>query len=426
MSSTGNDQTPLRLLRPIGQPLGLYLRPGRNDHAVLIQQLEAGNRDLSGFVLDPCLEARHTELRETAVEHQLEVVLDPRSVELATEGGFRRAGVSSLPWSLSDEPDSPSRLSGNEREVAETIATHVVDRRYSAVLAPTHHRTNSRDEWSPIDRALTTSLREALDARGASTIPIYYPLVTNGQTLRDWAERRRFKDQLASLPIDAVWLRLHPFGTTNSGPRALRGYIDTGRDMHSLGFPLVAERVGGVGLALMAFGAVGGIEGGITLGERFDIQALKRPPREGDGNFSPQARVYIAELGTFLTRKQAQKFFEIRGMKSRFGCRDTECCRRGVTDMTRDPRSHFLRTRQSEVSRMSRLPEDLRAGTYLDEFLRPATDLALTASQSFPELNRTRTRLEHWRTTLGAVHRDRPAESFAIAPRGVRIDKKSA
>ena len=31
----------------------------------------------------------------------------------------------------------------------------------------------------------------------------------------------------------------------------------------------------------MAFGAVGGIESGITLGERYDIGQFKRPPREG-------------------------------------------------------------------------------------------------------------------------------------------------
>lgn len=75
---------------------------------------------------------------------------------------------------------------------------------------------------------------------------------------------------------------------------------------------------------------------------------------------------------------------------------------------------------------MGRLPEDLRAPTYLDEFLRPATDLGLTASQVYPRLDRTRTRLERRRTTLGALHRDRPAETFAIAPRGRRILRKSA
>ena len=46
----------------------------------------------------------------------------------------------------------------------------------------------------------------------------------------------------------------------------------------------VAERVGTVGLALMAFGAVGGVESGVTLGERFNVRDLRKrdesPARE--------------------------------------------------------------------------------------------------------------------------------------------------
>jgi hypothetical protein len=175
----------------------------------------------------------------------------------------------------------------------------------------------------------------------------------------------------------------------------------------------------------MAFGAVGGIESGITLGERFNFGDFKKQ-KDGDKPFAPQARVYIAELGCFLTRKQATKFFEIRGMKAKFGCRDTDCCRRGIEDTLRDPRPHFLNVRPREVATMGRLPEDLRASNYLDEFLRPATDLALTASRVFPEIEQTRVRLERWRTTLGAIHRERPAESFAIAPNGERVMRRSA
>jgi hypothetical protein len=422
-----SSTAPLRLLRPVGEPLGLYLRPGRNDHVVLGQALVAGHGDFSGFVFDPCLESRHSELRAAAIDRKLEAVLDPRSVELATEGGITRSGVADLPWSLGGSgPHTPRQLEQEGDRLAEELANHVVNKSYTAVLAPSHYRASARDEWADVDSSLTIALREALDKAGASEVPIYYSLITNGPALASWDERRRFKDRLGALPIDAMWLRVHRFGTTSSGPLALRRYIDAGRDLQSLNLPLVAERVGTAGLPLMAFGAVGGIEGGITLGERFNFQDLKKKPKDGDGSgFSPQARVYIAELGTFLSAKQAAEFFEIRGMKAKFACRDTECCRRGVADMTKDPRPHFLRKRPREVAEMSRLPQELRAPTYLDEFLRPATDLALSAAQAYPALEKTRLRLEHWRTTLGALHRDRPAESFAISPRGQRLRKSA-
>ncbi len=366
-------------------------------------------------------------MREAVLDRRFEAVLDPRSVELSTEGGLARSGVASLPWSLNGSaPHTPAVLRAQGDHFADALAAHVIDMEYSAVLAPTHYRQDARDDWGAIDRALTERLRDALDQNGATSVPIYYPLVSNGPALGSWDERRRFKAQLGDLPIDALWMRVHPFSASAAGPIALRRYIDAGRDLQSLRLPLVAERSGTAGLALMAFGAVGGIESGITLGERFSYQDLKRRPKDDDGpNWSPQARVYISELGTFMSVKQAHEFFEIRGMKAKFACRDTGCCRRGAADMIRDPRPHFIRRRPGEVSAMSRLPEELRAPTYLDDFLRPATDLAHAGAKAYPPLERVRSRLDHWRTTLGALHRDRPAESFAIAPSGQRLRKSA-
>jgi len=380
---------------------------------------------LSGFVFDPCLDERHRELLETAREYELETVLDPRSVELATEGGMARSGMSSLPWSLDNVPHRPPQLAAATQDFAERLASYAVEHRYSAVLAPTHFLHDARDPWLAVDRALTIALRGALDAHGGGSLPIYYPLVMSGVAFRSWSDRRLIKEHISGLPIDALWLRIHGFGTTSSGPRSLRGYVEAGRDLHSLKIPIVADRAGSVGLALMAFGAVGGIESGITLGERFNFGDLRKP-RDGDKPFAPQARVYIEELGCFLAKAQATEFFDVRGMKAKFGCRDTECCRRGIDDTLRDPRPHFLNVRPGEVTKMGRLPEDLRAANYLDEFLRPATDLALSASRVFPQLEKTRLRLEGWRTTLGAIHRERPAESFAISPSGERVMRRSA
>ena len=161
-------KTPIRLLRPVGSPLGLYLRPGRNDHGALITRLEAGGRNFSGFVLDPCLGGRQ-ELLETANEHDLETVLDPRSVELSTEGGMARSGVSDLTWALGSEgAQTPVALRHRATEYAELLAVHAIEHNYSAVLAPTHFReTFLSNEWGDVDRELTLALRAALDQGGA-------------------------------------------------------------------------------------------------------------------------------------------------------------------------------------------------------------------------------------------------------------------
>src|SRR5258706_214411 len=81
--------------------------------------------------------------------------------------------------------------------------------------------------------------------------------------------RRAMISALASLPIAACWLSVDEFDRTTS-PTATRTYIEAAAEFHELGVPIVADHVGGViGLAILAFGAAGGIAHGVTLGERF-------------------------------------------------------------------------------------------------------------------------------------------------------------
>jgi hypothetical protein len=406
-----------RLLRPVGAPLGVYLRPGRNDHTTLLNLAGEGVETFAGIVFDPCQESRQSELKTEALEAGLEAVLDSRALELGTEVGFGRSGMSKLPWAAASH-DEPETLKENADEFIGALAEFVVDKGFSAVLAPTHYLGDD-DTWFEVDRLLTRRLRSQLDALGGEEVLIYYPLALHAEQFRQAALRQRTVHYLRPLPIDALWLRVHPFGA-NSGPRAVRRYIEASRDFHQLGIPLVAEHVGAAGVALLAFGAVGGIESGITYGEQYDVGQLFRPPRGGTP-FSPPPRVYLHQLGAFLSRPQAEAFFDNRHMKSTFGCRDTACCRRGVTDTLRDPRPHFVRQRLREVAELSRAPEALRTQLYLDDFLRPASDLAVQAARVEPALERARKRLDSWRVTLGTMARDGVGTSFAAVPEGQRI-----
>lgn len=413
-----------RLLRPVGPALATYLRPGHRDHTTLLNLLAEVPETLAGVVLDPCLEPRQRELREEAREAGVETVLDPRALELSTEIGFERTGLQQLPWASSAH-DTPLSLQGDAADVfVDSLAAYMVEKQFSAVLAPSHYISPDDDDWLDVDADLTRRLRRALDSRAAFETLIYYPLAIHASRFRDASERRRLVHLLRALPIDALWLRVHPFGS-NSGQLAVRRYIEACKDFHQLGIPLVAEHAGAAGVALLAFGAVGGIESGITYGEQYNVGGLFRAPREGSP-FSPQARVYLPELGAFLSRKQAEAFFDNRQMKGSFGCRDTSCCRRGTVDTLRDPRPHFIRQRLLEVARVSRAPETLRSQVYLEDFLRPATDLALRAARVEPALDTTRKRLEGWRSALGAMAHEGRITSFASAPEGRRMQTRQS
>jgi hypothetical protein len=410
-----------RLLRPVAPPLGLYLRPGHNDHVAIERALVAGQMDLSGVVLNPGYLERQQDLLAALRESGVAAILDPCTVEMATPGGAERSSLRGLPWSSTAMP-SPHVWSGDEGErVASAIAAFIQTHGFSAVLAPTHLILGASDPWFSVDLMSVTRLRRALDDAGATAVPIYYPLVVPGRMFRNETERVRLMAGLQTAPIDALWLRVDQFGTTLSGPVALAGYVRGCRQFHALGIPVIGERTGTLGLALMAFGAVGGIEHGVTIGESFDAGPLIRPPKKKSEGFSPESRVYLSSVGAFISKKHALALFEQRGMKALYGCTDTECCRRGSDDMMRDPRHHFLLQRSGEVKTLSAVPSGIREQVYLERTLRPASDRIIKLAELIPELESIRKRLVTWRTTFGALHEKEPARTSSVVPDGKRV-----
>lgn len=408
-----------RLLRAVNPPLGSYFRVGRDYKP--IQALLAEDRvGFSGLVFDAWDHERQGELRRAAAD-RVETVLDTKALELSTLRGSQDRRLTDLPWAGEQTPHTPELLAGPwGTRLVELIADEVVRRGYCAVLAPTHFLRRASDAWLAVDVGLAKRLRVALDQRELGTVTIYFPLTIHSTAFSSAAARAQILEQLGSAPIDALWLRIHPFAAANAGPTALRRYIEGARDLHRLGLPIVGEHTGTAGVALLAFGAVGGIESGLTSGERFDVNPLLKPPKPNDKPFQMPPRVYLAPLGAFVPRAQANALFAQPGMRSLLGCRDTSCCARGPADTHRDPRRHFLLQREREVGEISRRPEPVRPSLYLEEFLRPATDFALRAARVDPKLERTRKRLEGWRLTLGAMNVDGPPATIAQAPQGNR------
>lgn len=417
-------ETPLtpRLIHAVPPQLGTYLRPNRVDHKALLAFLADGTPGgLEGIVFDPTLDSIHTELRDESRERKIEAVLDTRAMELALEGGFlgsRRA----LPWAAERMHDCDGLRGVTGGDCVKRIVEWMAPRNYSSILAPTHYLSDGVDDpWFGVDRDLTIALRETLDANGLTAVPIYYPLALKGDAFFDKRNREQLRLALSSLPIDATWLRVQPFGARSSG-NVVRKYIRACADLHSSALPLVAEKSGTTGLALLAFGAVGGIESGVTIGEHFDANSLISR-REGGKPFTPLARIYIAALQTFLSKKQARAFFDNRTIRSYFACKE-RCCPRGSDDMLLHPKRHFLRRRTSEIARLSALPESLRAARYMEEILRPATDQMAKAVKVEPQLETTRQRLDTLRSVLGTLLEDPQPVSFSAVPEGKRIQTR--
>jgi hypothetical protein len=417
----------IRHLRAVGPPLAGYLRPGSRDCAVLARLIAQGLPVGAGVVYDPSKLDRSEDLRDAAAKAELERVLDPRSVELSTPGGFERSGIKNLPWA-GDRPHRPVDLSGSDgdRFVA-AIAEAAIRSGATAVLSPTHFVDALPPDWLRVDMDLTLGLRQALDRVGGEHVAVYYPVATTLRAARSNSIGQRIRRVLEDLTdigaVDAVWLRIHPFGTTSAGPLSLSRYIQYAQSLHEIGVPLVAERTGTIGLALLAFNAVGGIESSVTYGDRYDHQSLVRPS-SGSG-FIPPPRVYLQEVGTLADRSVAQELYERRGIRGRHQCSGS-CCPRGVADTLSDPRRHFIVSRAAEISQLTSVPEVGRPDSYMATWLRPASDRMIQVVKASPRLATHRERLDSWRMTLtkfldeGVV-----VPSASLVPTGRRLRRSA-
>lgn len=416
-------QTNVRHLRRVSPPLAGYLRVGYRDAALITRLLEQGLPMGGGVIVDAAAEERTEELRSVAVESGVEVVLDPKSVELSTVGGLASPAVARLPWAH-PTPHTPHSLAGEPGErLTQEVATAAVDQRATGVLAPTHF-LDLDERWLDVDAQLTADLRDELDANGAGSTAIYYPLVASLRVLRDPATMARVIEHLSHLiarrQVDGVFLRVQGFGATKAGSRNLRSYISVARRLHSLGVPLVGERTGSVGVALAAFGAVGGVESSITHGEVYDARRLTRPP--SGGGFVPAPRVYIAAALAMVPKQEAAAILSRRGF-SRLACQQV-CCRRGRHSMIDDARRHFVVSRANELAGISVTPDADRAEHYLTTTLMPARDNAAQLARFLPGLIAHRNRLDDWYLALRlTLDEDRALEhqSIALVPTGRRL-----
>lgn len=423
-----------RLIRPVQDPIGLYVRVGRGDARTIQSFLEIKGAHFHGVVIDATRTTLDKELRGIAANKKFDVILDPKTQESAYEGAFNEK-LGKLPWGVG-RPHVLSDFQGAAgRRRVTALAEFVRSNGFTKVLAPSHLIRDVDDEWLDIDLEVMHELREALDRLGASNVEIIHSLALPYSVLRDLDEFQQVVDRIRDSIADELWLKAENFGS-DASPTAIRNYIEAARTLHGIEKPIIADHVGGLaGLALVAFGGVGGLAHGITLRERFSSAHWKTQADKAN-SFGPHHRVYIPELDMHLKPKDVRDLFDrSSSLKVKLACKDPDCCARGTIDMLQQPGSHFLNQRVKQIKRLSEIPTRLRASTYVEENVRTASDAATAIStiridDAFIErVKRKRVELDALRKTLKAFIDRGPSETFSVLPetrtvREAHLDKR--
>ncbi len=355
-------------LHPPSPALAGFLRVGHTWQKKLEALDAAGRLPYRRVVFDAAYVANQIGLLEWLRASGCEIVLDPNFAEMATEGRSR-SSVGRLSWANPERPWSPDDFGPKQNSnLARLIAEFAVQIGVKVVLAPAHLLETVDNRWRDIDLSFCEMLRLEFDRVGGRSIAIDYQLITTNALIKDAQQRRELIAALGNLPIDNVWLRISGFGATATGA-GTRHLIKLIADLHALGRPFVADFAGGfAGLALAAFGAIGGLCHGVGQKESFRAGDWKKPAQGGGS----KRRIYIAELDRYFYEDQLNAIFSTRGGRPRFGCNDPNCCPHGIDDMKENPHAHFITQRCKQLVDLSVIPDARRAEHFLMRHLEPA------------------------------------------------------
>lgn len=383
---------------------GFYFRVGHNDHVGLNRLIAERKLRADGLVLDARRHDRHEDLRQEAKHAGLATCLDTQAMELAMPGTTSK-GHLDLPWAKERALLADDFSTDVSERFVHSITQRVAAGGYSEVIAPAHYLANADSDWIDVDRLLTQELRHQLDRARLEAVRIIYPLAVHSRSFYDATERAVFLGALNDLPIDAISLRVHPFGS-DAGPIVMRRFIEACRDLRHLSIPLMATRAGIAAMSAFALNAVNLVESGITMGDSFDVGSLQKPPAPKKSSFSPPQRMYVAALGTSIQRDVAAKLLATSRGKLYFGCKDQSCCPNGFKDMLSDPERHSALARQRQFADLSNVPMTMRTEHFIHEMLSPTCDMLTRATdydESFKPMQR---RMVSLKETLLDLHRE--------------------
>lgn len=395
-------------LHPQSEPVAHYLRLGAF-HRQVEKLLAAGRLPVDRVVVEASAFTHQKDVVGQLVEAGRELMLDTNVAEISVVGRYGRT-AKYAPWAHSERPLQPGHFArGSSHNVIGKIARFAVEHGFHAVQAPTHLLEGSTYSWFGIDRQACEDLRRALDVAGGAAIAIDYPLTLKYGSLRDPAQRRVLIAGLKGLPFDNLWLRVSGFGADAEAPM-LRRYIAAALEFQQLDRPIVADGVGGLAaVAVVGFGAAGGISHGLGEKERFAAGHWNEPPVLRAGGGGREKRLLVPGLDRLLSLKQVELLMAADGGRRLLGCQDRACCPNGHKDTLKDPKGHYLHQPAKPLERLSRVPEARRVDDFRKHDLDSAARVADTAARltladagTTEMLQRTNDRLAR----LGPVLRD--------------------
>ncbi|HBY20080.1 MAG: hypothetical protein A2Y24_07500 [Clostridiales bacterium GWE2_32_10] len=327
------------------------------------------------------------------IEHnKINYFFDPSTIRLAYNTYADVKGLVELPYA----PDNFNKIELEYFEEREFVIDYVEkvigeQMKYNPnyIMSPFHYSNNStnntiknetKENWFSVDIKLLKEAKEYMTNNNINK-KLVGGFSIKADILTTKTEKEYFINVLSGLPCD-VFLIYVDCIDYNSNTSEIYNYASTLLNIQkSTNKPVIAGRVGTIGLLLLAFGLYG-FESGAARFESFYEDLYK----EDNSNFNMNVSYYIPELlkNISIKRKDPSKLLSIHQQHNEIKCNCMYCKDKTSVEFLQEAntKKHFLYRRNEEVSKMKKLDISDRID-YFEERIHRAIEIYKTSKPVF-------------------------------------------
>lgn len=289
-------------------------------------------------------------------------ILDPSTNRLAYSKFTETAGLRRLPYVL-DQMNrlTPARLGSlaELRRYVRGVLDWQIQYGCSTLVAPFHFSRDLGSAWIRVDLKLFAEARDYLASKGRDE-KLFAGVCVNIEQFTDEESRKALVNTYSRNPADGYLFYVDPINERTSVPAQVFSYLHMLLDFKELGRPVIAGRIGNLGLGALALG-IDAFETGIASLTFFTEEDMLRDRPTG---YTMQTRYYLGDL---LACPQVEAAIDILGASAfrALACPCRYCQGRRDASIGKTAKEHFLVRRAEEIAEINALPQAQRMPWFL-------------------------------------------------------------
>lgn len=337
-----------------------------NEKTVLEEYSRAGF-SVENYIFPINHQSQQKNLLNNIIKSNATYIIDPATMRLAYDSFSDVKGLTALPYAPKNfnrlELDDLKDLMSKQKYVKQVIDEQL---KYnpSYIVSPFHVSNNSNlvkikaadeENWFSLDAKLLYESRDYLKSINSDKKLISGICIKN-DILTTRTEKEYFLNVISALPCDAYWVYVDCIDNS-SNIMQLYNYADTLLTLQKVTKkPVIAGRIGPIGLILLAFGLFA-FESGASRFERFDEDLFKPA---GDP-YNLYVNYYFPELlrNVPVERKNPAKIISLLSSSTgkNIACQCPFCSGKLPQQLADDKlaKKHFLYVRQQEIETLRAL-----------------------------------------------------------------------